>query len=257
MAVRHISQKVAVSVVFVAAMFMAIMDTTIVNVALPTIGRDFHVPPDRGRQRRRSPSSSAWRCSFRPRGGWATGSAGRRVLLPPIVVFTAASALCGLASQPGRAGVFRILQGVGGGMLAPVGMAMLFRVFPPAERVRASSILTDPHGLRPGPRPGPRRPARHRPVVALGLLRQRPDRGGGRHLRAALPRRPTTAGQARPLRPGRVPPRRRRSRACSCTACPRDPLKGWDSAVGPGHHRCRAGAAGGGGAGRAAHAGSR
>ena len=46
----RISQKVAVSVVFVAAMFMSIMDATIVNVALPTIGRDFHVTPDGGRQ---------------------------------------------------------------------------------------------------------------------------------------------------------------------------------------------------------------
>ncbi|HEX4257215.1 MAG TPA: MFS transporter, partial [Streptosporangiaceae bacterium] len=39
----RISQKAAVSVVFVAAMFMSIMDATIVNVALPTIGRDFKV----------------------------------------------------------------------------------------------------------------------------------------------------------------------------------------------------------------------
>ena len=41
----RISQKVAVGVVFVAALFMSIMDVTIVNVALPTIGRDFHVSP--------------------------------------------------------------------------------------------------------------------------------------------------------------------------------------------------------------------
>ena len=46
----RISQKVAVSVVFVAAMFMSIMDVTIVNVALPTIGRDFAVTPDGDRQ---------------------------------------------------------------------------------------------------------------------------------------------------------------------------------------------------------------
>ena len=39
------NQKLAVAVVYVAAMFMAIMDTTIVNVALPTLGRDFHAPP--------------------------------------------------------------------------------------------------------------------------------------------------------------------------------------------------------------------
>jgi EmrB/QacA subfamily drug resistance transporter len=45
--------------------------------------------------------------------------------------------------------IFRVLQGLGGGMMAPVGLAMLFRAFPPAERVRASSILTVPTTLAP------------------------------------------------------------------------------------------------------------
>ena len=44
---RRMNSKVAVSVVFVVAMFMAIMDTTIVNVALPTISRDLSVPLNR------------------------------------------------------------------------------------------------------------------------------------------------------------------------------------------------------------------
>ena len=38
--------------------------------------------------------------------------------------------------------VFRVIQGAGGGMMVPVGMAMLYRVFPPAERIRAASIIT-------------------------------------------------------------------------------------------------------------------
>jgi EmrB/QacA subfamily drug resistance transporter len=42
-----------------------------------------------------------------------------------------------------------VIEGVGGGMLTPVGMAMLFRTFPPAERVRASSILTLPTAVAP------------------------------------------------------------------------------------------------------------
>jgi len=45
--------------------------------------------------------------------------------------------------------VFRVIQGAGGGMMAPVGMAMLFRVFPPAERIRAASILTVPTTMAP------------------------------------------------------------------------------------------------------------
>jgi EmrB/QacA subfamily drug resistance transporter len=142
------SQKVAVSVVFVAAMFMSIMDATIVNVALPTIGRDFRVSPTAV-----DSISIAFLVSlavFIPASGWLGDRlGGKRVLLAAIVVFTLASALCGLASSLGQLVAFRILQGAGGGMLAPVGMAMLFRAFPPEERIRASAILTVPTTLAP------------------------------------------------------------------------------------------------------------
>jgi EmrB/QacA subfamily drug resistance transporter len=144
----RVSQKVAISVVFVAAMFMSIMDVTIVNVALPTIGRTFHVTPT-------SVDSIAIAflvslAVFIPASGWLGDRyGGKRILLTAIVVFTGASALCGLASSLGELVAFRILQGVGGGMLAPVGLAMLFRAFPPEERIRAASILTVPTTLAP------------------------------------------------------------------------------------------------------------
>jgi EmrB/QacA subfamily drug resistance transporter len=142
------SQKVAVSVVFVAAMFMTIMDATIVNVALPTIGHDFGVSPTAV-----DSIAIAFLVSlavFIPASGWLGDRfGGKRVLLAAIVVFTIASALCGLATSLGELVVFRVLQGVGGGMLTPVGMAMLMRVFPPAERVRASAILTVPTTFAP------------------------------------------------------------------------------------------------------------
>ena len=142
------NQKVAVGVVFVAAMFMSIMDVTIVNVALPTIGHTFKVP---------ATSVDAVSIGFLvslavfiPASGWLGDRfGGRRVLLSAIVVFTGASALCGLSTSLGMLVAFRILQGVGGGMLAPVGMAMLFRAFPPHERIRASAILTLPTTLAP------------------------------------------------------------------------------------------------------------
>ncbi len=144
----RISQKVAVSVVFVAAMFMSIMDVTIVNVALPTIGRDFAVSPTGI-----DAISIGFLVSlavFIPASGWLGDRfGGKRVMLTAIVVFTIASALCGLANSLGELVAFRVLQGVGGGMLAPVGMAMLFRVFPPEERIRAAAILTVPTTLAP------------------------------------------------------------------------------------------------------------
>jgi EmrB/QacA subfamily drug resistance transporter len=148
MARFHINPKVSVSVVFVAAMFMSIMDITIVNVALPAIGRQFH-------------ESTAALDSvavgylvslavFIPAAGWLGDRFGsKRILLFAVAVFTGASMLCGLAGSLSELVFFRVLQGVGGGLMTPVGMAMLFRTFPPQERVRASSILTVPTAVAP------------------------------------------------------------------------------------------------------------
>ncbi len=142
------NQKIAVSVVFVSAMFMNIMDITIVNVALPTIGRTFHITPTSVDGIVISYLVSL--AVFIPASGWLGDRfGGKRVLMAAIVVFTVGSALCGLAQNMSELVLFRVVQGAGGGMMAPVGMAMLFRVFPPAERIRASSILTVPTTFAP------------------------------------------------------------------------------------------------------------
>ncbi len=145
---RHQDQKLAVAVVYVAAMFMAIMDTTIVNVALPTLGRDFHA-----RANGVGLVSIAYLVSltvFIPASGWLGDRiGGRRALLTAIGVFTIASALCGLSTSLGELIAFRVLQGVGGAVMTPVGLAMLFRVYPPAERVRISSVLAVLTALAP------------------------------------------------------------------------------------------------------------
>ncbi len=148
MAAHRLNQKIVVGAVFVSAMFMNIMDITIVNVALPTIGRDFHIAPTAV-----DGIVIAYLVSlavFIPASGWLGDRfGGKRVLLVAIAVFTLGSVLCGLAQNMTQLVVFRVLQGAGGGMMAPVGMAMLFRVFPPAERVRAASILTIPTTMAP------------------------------------------------------------------------------------------------------------
>jgi len=147
-----ISQKVAVGAVYVAAMFMSIMDATIVNVALPAIGRAFAAPPTAV-----ASISIAYLVSlgaFIPASGWLGDRfGGKRVLLIAITVFTLSSALCGLATSLPELVAFRVLQGAGGGMLAPVGLAMLFRVFPLEERIRASAILTVPTTFAPAAGP--------------------------------------------------------------------------------------------------------
>ena len=144
----RINQKVAVSVVFVAAMFISIMDTSIVNVALPAIGRDFAISPTAVDGI--SISFLVSLAVFMPASGWLGDRfGGKRILMTAIAIFTSASALCGLASSLPELVAFRVLQGVGGGMLAPVGTAMLFRTFPPQERVRAASVIIIPTALAP------------------------------------------------------------------------------------------------------------
>lgn len=142
------NQKVAVAAVYVSAQFMSIMDVTIVNVALPQIGRDLGATGADV-----SAIAIAYLVSLAvviPASGWLGDRFGhRQVLLVAIVIFTLGSGLCGAAQSIEQLVGFRILQGIGGGMLTPVGMALLMRTFPPAERVRAASILTLPTATAP------------------------------------------------------------------------------------------------------------
>ncbi|MEV6112910.1 DHA2 family efflux MFS transporter permease subunit [Streptomyces sp. NPDC052109] len=143
-----VSQKVAVCVVYVAGLFLSTLDMTIVNVALPTIGRAFDVPATAV-----DIVSISYLVSLAvsvPASGWLGDRfGGKRTLLTAVAVFTAGSALCGMATSLGQLVLFRVVQGVGGGILASVGMAMLLRAFAPHERVRASAVLSIANGLAP------------------------------------------------------------------------------------------------------------
>jgi EmrB/QacA subfamily drug resistance transporter len=146
--VRAVNQKAVVSAVFVAAMFMNIMDGTVVNVALPTLSRSFAVPIGSV-----SGVVTAYLVTLAvamPASGWIGDRfGGRNVLLGAITVFTVASALCGLATTLPELVAFRALQGLGGGALVPVGMTMITRAFPPAERIKANQVLIVPTLLAP------------------------------------------------------------------------------------------------------------
>src|ERR1700722_6315610 len=96
---RHVmNQRVAVSVVYVGALFMSIMDVTIVNVALPTIGREFNTPTTSV-----DVVVIAYLVSlavFIPASGWIGDRfGGKRTLLTAIALFTLGSALCGIAGS--------------------------------------------------------------------------------------------------------------------------------------------------------------
>jgi EmrB/QacA subfamily drug resistance transporter len=147
-----INPKVSVSVVFVAAMFMSIMDGTIVNVALPSLSRQFNAP---------GTSIDAVVVGYLvslaiviPASGWLGDRLGtKRIFLCALAVFTGASALCGLATSLPMLIGFRLLQGMGGGAMTPVGMAILYRAFPPRERIQVSRILNIPTVFAPASGP--------------------------------------------------------------------------------------------------------
>ncbi|MFC1416510.1 MDR family MFS transporter [Streptacidiphilus cavernicola] len=144
----QITPKAAVAVVFVAALFMSIMDTTIVNVALPAIGDRFHV--DAASVGVVNVGYLVSLAVFVPLSGWAGDRFGtRRVFLFALALFTVASLLCGTAQSLDQLSLYRILQGAGGGMLTPVGMTMLFRAFPQQERMRATRVLMVPTAVAP------------------------------------------------------------------------------------------------------------
>jgi EmrB/QacA subfamily drug resistance transporter len=142
------SPKTAVAIAYVAGMFMSAMDNHIVNVMLPTLSRDFHTPL----------ASVQWTAIgyvlslavFIPASGWFGDRLGtKRVFLFALGTFTFASVLCGQARNLPELVLFRVLQGIGGGMLTPVGTTMLFRAYPPRERARMTRILLVPILLGP------------------------------------------------------------------------------------------------------------
>jgi EmrB/QacA subfamily drug resistance transporter len=149
---KSLSPKLVVSVVFVSAMFMNIMDVTVVNVALPTLSRSFGVPLASV-----SGVVTAYLVTLAvsmPASGWLGDRFGARtMMLGAIGLFTAASVLCGVATSLPELIAFRALQGAGSGILIPVGMALFFRTFPPAERIRANRYLMVPTLIAPASGP--------------------------------------------------------------------------------------------------------
>lgn len=144
----RLKPEYAVAIVYVAAMFMSILDTTVVTVALPTLSSQFKV----------GTASIDWVVTgyllslavWIPASGWIGDRIGtKRTFLFAVGVFTVASALCGQATSLGELIAFRVLQGVGGGMLTPVGFAMLMRAFPPERRAVAAKILLIPTAAAP------------------------------------------------------------------------------------------------------------
>ncbi len=127
---RH-KWKVLICVVF--GVFMVILDTTVVNVAFPTLREEFGA----------SLAASQWIVSVyvlalgisTPLAGFLADRFGiRRMYLTGLGLFVLGSALCGFAPSLGFMVFARALQAVGGGIAVPLGTALLYSTFPPSEQ---------------------------------------------------------------------------------------------------------------------------
>ncbi len=130
------------------AFFMESLDTTILNTAVPTIAEALRVTPLSLKSALTSYMLSL--AVFIPISGWVADRYGtRRVFSSAIGVFTLGSLLCGLAPNLPLLVGARIVQGVGGAMMMPVGRITMVRAFPKSELVRAMSFVAIPGLIGP------------------------------------------------------------------------------------------------------------
>jgi DHA2 family multidrug resistance protein len=131
----------AIAITVTLATFMELLDTAIANVALPHIAGGLAVSGD----------ESTWvltsylvaNAVVLPLSAWLSRVFGRKnYYLGCVALFTVSSLLCGLAPSLTWLIFFRILQGVGGGGLAPVEQAILVDTFPPAKRAAAFALYS-------------------------------------------------------------------------------------------------------------------
>lgn len=136
----------------VVGMIMVILDSTVVNVAMPNLIEYFNT----------SVNTMQWAITAYtlalsaviPLAGWLTDRFGaKQIFLITIVLFTIGSVLCSLAQTPEQLILYRVIQGLGGGMVSPIGMAIIFRLAPPGKQGSIMGVLGIPMML--GPAIGP------------------------------------------------------------------------------------------------------
>jgi len=139
---------IALAVVVVLGTIMTVLDLTIVNVAIPVIGTAFRAQVD----------TIQWvmtgymlaLATVIPVTGWAAERFGaKRVWLAALLLFLAGSVLAGAAWSAGSLIGFRVIQGLGAGMILPVGQTILAQAAGPARMGRVMSVIGVPMLLAP------------------------------------------------------------------------------------------------------------
>src|SRR4051812_10523773 len=142
------SRPILVPLIVACAMFMQNLDSTVIATALPTIAQSLGESP-----LQLNVAITCYLLSlavFIPISGWTADRFGaRRVFSAAIVVFTLGSIACGIANSLPALVAARILQGMGGALMVPVGRLVLLRTVPKSDLVRAMSFVSVPALIGP------------------------------------------------------------------------------------------------------------
>jgi EmrB/QacA subfamily drug resistance transporter len=144
----HLTYRWQATLVIALGLLMAILDTTIVTVVLPQMAKAFHTDTQ----------TINWigtgyllaNAAVIPIVGYLSDRIGTKtIFLISLALFTLGSGLCAIAPNEQYLIAFRVLQGIGGGALLPIAMAIIFRLFEPTERAGAVATLMVPLLLAP------------------------------------------------------------------------------------------------------------
>jgi EmrB/QacA subfamily drug resistance transporter len=137
-----------VTLIVAVALFMETMDSTVIATSLPAIAADLGEDPIALKLALTSYLLSL--AVFIPVSGWMADKFGARtVFRAAIVVFTLGSAACGFAQSLPDFVLFRVIQGMGGAMMVPVGRLVILRTVPKSELISALAWLTIPALMGP------------------------------------------------------------------------------------------------------------
>ena len=133
------SDLLLVTIAISLATFMEVLDMTIVNVSVPSIAGTLGVSPNEGTWTITSYTLAA--AIMQPLTGWLGRRFGEvRTFTASTLLFVISSALCGMAVNMPMLVVFRLMQGLVSGPMAPMAQSLLMRSYPPEKRGAAMGI---------------------------------------------------------------------------------------------------------------------
>src|ERR1700677_3640009 len=140
---HHVRMPLRVTLLVAGAFFMENLDGTIISTALPQMARSFHVGAVN-----LNIGMTAYLLTlavFIPISGWVADRFGSRsIFASAIAAFTLASLLCGASRTLTQFTLMRILQGIGGAMMVPVGRLIVLRSTPKDQLTQAIAYITWP-----------------------------------------------------------------------------------------------------------------